>query len=215
MHNPWVELPNDPPFVLLQDRNSVAQISKKVATNLSSIPEPFIGDPQTAKVVLLSLNPGDNEEDADAHRRSDLKEAILLNLHRKSQDYPFYPLNPAFKRTPVARWWWKNLHELFDEGKLDQRKVAHQLCVIEWFPYHSKKGKDLPQKPCCDSQRYSFELARNALESHKLVVGMRAKPRWTQVDPRFANVTYLNSWQNSAISPGNAKNFDEIVKALR
>jgi hypothetical protein len=66
MQNPWVELPKDPPFVLLQDRDTVAQISKKVATNVSSMPEPFIGDPQTAKVVLLSLNPGDDEEDVDA-----------------------------------------------------------------------------------------------------------------------------------------------------
>jgi hypothetical protein len=80
VENPWVELPNDPPFVLLQDRDTVAQVSKKVATNLSSMPEPFIGDPQTAKVVLLSLNPGDHEEDVDAHRRPDLKEAILPSV---------------------------------------------------------------------------------------------------------------------------------------
>jgi hypothetical protein len=215
MLNPWEKLRSDPPFILSQDNHSIAPIITKAGVNDKSIPEPFIGNPYAASVVLLNLSPGDDANDPEAHRRPDLKEAIMLNLHHKPQDYPFYPLDPAFESTAVGRWWWRHLHELFDKGKVDPRKVAQQLCVIEWFPYHSKNGRKLPQQPCCESQGYSFELARKALENHTLVIGLRGKPRWAQVDPAFANVTYVKNWQNPTISPGNVDNFDEIVEALR
>jgi hypothetical protein len=68
MLNPWLELPPMSPYVLEIDRNAVKQYNAKVAgekkINFGLIPEPFIGNPETATVILLNLNPGDSPEDA-------------------------------------------------------------------------------------------------------------------------------------------------------
>jgi len=47
-------------------------------------------------------------------------------------------------------------------------------------------------------------------------VGLRAKGQWREVDPRFADVRYLRSWQSSHVSPKNCGKelFNEIVEAL-
>lgn len=60
MRNPWLELASAPPYVLPGDREPIDRLAKKTvdrthAINLGSIPEPFIGIPETASVVLLSL----------------------------------------------------------------------------------------------------------------------------------------------------------------
>ncbi len=43
------------------------------------LPEPFIGDPESAKVVLLNLNPGYDSTVAGDHRRPEIKDAIFRN----------------------------------------------------------------------------------------------------------------------------------------
>jgi len=165
---------------------------------------------------LLNLNPGDSDADKHAHRNPGFRTAIIRNLRHASHEYPFYPLNPEFAWTPCAQWWLKHLRELFekDKGGLNQDTVAQRLCVIEWFPYHSRKSA-LPIQRVCPSQDYSLELACRAIET-KLVVGMRAKKRWTAVHPRFESVPFLKNPQNCYISVGNAGElFHRIVAALR
>jgi hypothetical protein len=205
LRNPWLELPEESPYVLSVDRESIAQRNARVAVehriNDGSIPEPFIGNPEIATVILLNLNPGDSPQDEAAHRDPAFRSALIRNLRHEAQDYPFYPLNPEFAKTPCANWWNKHLRTLFDVGGLDRREVARRLCVIEWFPYHSRKA-GLPNRQVCPSQSYSFEIARKALEARKIIVGMRARKRWENVDADFAGVPYLRSAQSGHISPG-------------
>jgi hypothetical protein len=142
IENPWVEIQRDGPFVLEIDRESIKAYNKnrkpdhQVDTSL--IPEPFIGNPRRAKLVLLNLNPSIDEGDAEAHARADFKGAMIRNLRHESQRYPFYPLNPDFDSTPCAQWWLKKTRRLVEECGLET--VAKGLLVIEWFPYRSKKG---------------------------------------------------------------------------
>jgi hypothetical protein len=219
MHNPWVELPLRNPYILEMDCDSINRYTERVAEdekiNFRSIPEPFIGNPTSATVILLNLNPGDSPEDAKAHNDPAVRSAMIRNLGHELWDYAFYPLNPAFAWTPVAKWWTQRLRTLFDEGGLDRACVAQRLCVIEWFPYHSRKA-GLPIKPVCPSQAYSFEIAQQML-GKKLVVGMRAEKRWSEVDQKFANIPYLKNHQCCHVSPGNTRGtlFSEIVDALR
>jgi hypothetical protein len=219
MHNVWSDLPQASPYVLAMDCASVNNYNAKAVgrkkINVESIPEPFIGNPETATVILLNLNPGDSPDDAKAHGDPEFRAAMILNLRHELHESPFYGLNQEFTWTPCANWWTKNLHELWDKGRLTRARVAERLCVIEWFPYHSSRS-GLPKKPVCPSQEYSFELARRAL-GRKLVVGMRAKERWTMVNPRFAEIPYLKNPQCACVSVGNMPEglFDEFVKALR
>jgi hypothetical protein len=219
MRNVWLDLPTTSPYVLQIDRTAIDQYNAKAAgatkINVESIPEPFIGNPATASVILLNLNPGDSPDDPRAHADRAFRDAIIRNLRHDPQEYAFYPLNPKFAWTACAKNWTQNLHELWEKGRLTRVIVAERLCVIEWFPYHSAKA-GLPTKPICASQQYSFEMALRAL-GKKLVVGMRGKKKWAQVDPEFGKIPYLKNPQCGAVSVGNTPDglFDEIVKALR
>jgi hypothetical protein len=219
LQNPWLDLPEESPYVLSMDREIIARRNTFIAPerriNEGSIPEPFIGNPEIATVILLNLNPGDSPQDQAAHRDPAFSTALIRNLRHETQDYPFYPLNPEFAWTPRANWWNRCLHALFDQGGLDRRVVAQRLCVIEWFPYHSRKAS-LPSRPI-HSQSYSFEIAKRALGARKLVVGMRARKQWVDVHKDFAGVPYLRNPQCCHISPGNTDDdlFTRIAEALR
>jgi hypothetical protein len=105
---------------------------------LESVPEPFIGNPRLAKVVLLLLNPGHKPEDPHAHRDPVFKAALFRNLRQEVHDYPFYPLNPALSWTPSAKWWTPRLRDLKAASGLSPAELSGKLLAIEWFPYHSK-----------------------------------------------------------------------------
>lgn len=190
---------------------------------LESIPEPFIGNPDSARVVLLGLNPGHSPEDVAAHRDADLEKAMFHNLRHEMQDYPFYPLNPRFASTPVACWWRLRTREFKEASGLDDMEFAKRLLVIEWFPYHSKKSA-LKTKQVCPSQQYSFSLARKMLEG-KLVIPMRSKKHWAEVGAqfgseigkRFADMPSLSNPLVGYVSEGNmpADLFKQVIRTLR
>ncbi|MCL5288868.1 MAG: hypothetical protein M1453_12865 [Acidobacteria bacterium] len=222
MRNPWLDLPEISPYILEIDRDSLSKLHERVLArgsedhtiNLTSVPEPFIGNPHSATVVLLNLNPGDGPEDKDAHLHPRFRAAMFANLSHNLKEYPFYPLHPELAWTPCAQWWRPRLRALCDIGGLELATVAQRLCVIEWFPYHSRKA-GFPIKRVCPSQEYSFELAKKAI-GNRLIVGMRARRHWNEVHSQFAEVPYLKNPQSPYISPGNAgRLFPQIVAALR
>lgn len=218
MRNPWSELPAQSPYVLDIDRTSLDKYNtlhnnhKKII--FESVPEPFIGNPQSARVVLLNLNPGHSEDDAKAHSDADFRGAMMCNLRHEVQDCPFYGLNPKFAWTGCGIWWRTRTRRLHEAG-LSWEAISNGLLVIEWFPYHSKRA-GLPIKPVCPSQKYSFQLATEMLAS-KVVVGMRSKKRWLKAVPAMQNVPFLESPQSPYISPANTGTelFQRIVEALR
>ena len=56
---------------------------------------------------------------------------------------------------------------------------------IEYFPYHSEKYK--PTTPLISSQHYGFSLARQALESGKMIVVMRRHNLWLAQVPELGS----------------------------
>jgi len=183
---------------------------------LDAIPEPFIGDPKTAKVVLLNLNPGYDAKVPWDHSRPEIKEAIFRNLRHEHQDYPFYAFNPAFEGTGVANYWREYTRTLQAEAGLNDLEFAKRLLVIEWFPYSSIKS-GLPPKPVCGSQTYSFQLAKQMLTKQGVqVVGTRSPERWLQAGSELSRVPFLNNWQRAWVTRGNmdARVFDRVVWTL-
>jgi hypothetical protein len=219
VQNPWRDLPLQSPYILGVDRETIHRYSESVRgatrVNLESVPEPFIGDPQTARIVLLNLNPGDADGDREAHCDDAFKKAMLQNLRCESQEYPFYSLNPKFSWTAAGKWWRPRTLELQLAARLDVATFAKRLIVIEWFPYHSRKS-GLPTKLVCESQKYSFQLAKEMLDK-KLVIRMRSKKHWVGVDQRFGEIPSLKNPQCGYISRGNTEGnlFDRMVEALR
>jgi hypothetical protein len=221
MENPWLNLNSSaPPYVLEMDREYVQRHNERSRPEhmlmLEAIPEPFIGDPKTAKVVLLNLNPGYDDTVVANHHRPEIKQAILCNLRHEPQRYPFYAFDPVFAGTGVANYWREYTHRLQDEARLDDLKFAKRLLVIEWFPYPSYRG-GLPSEPVCESQKYSFQLAKRMLAKRGVqVVGTRSPERWLQAGQEFSRVPFLNNPQRAWVTRGNmdARVFDRVIQAL-
>jgi hypothetical protein len=220
MENPWLDLPDQNPYVLELDKPSIARYSSRFvgdgSINTESIPEPFIGNPGTATVLLLNLNPGDSPDDVKIHQHPAFRKAMFTNLRHAEQEYPFYALDPELDWSPCAVWWNKALGNLLREKGLDRTTISQRLCVIEWFPYHSRRGRHLPLTQVCPSQSYSFDLAQQSLGG-KLIILMRSLRRWANVDPRFAQIPHLNNPMCSVISRNNTPEgvYDQVVEALR
>jgi hypothetical protein len=219
IENPWIEIRPDGPFVLEIDREDIEHYKEKKLNpdhkiDTLLIPEPFIGNPRSAKLVLLNLNPGLAEGDAKAHADPGFKAAMLRNLRHESQEFAFYPLNPQFEHTPCANWWLKKTRRLVEE--CGRERVAKGLFVIEWFPYHSAKS-GLPKKFVCESQRYSCELAKEIFEKRKCMVLMRSKDHWAVCDEGLSKLPLPNSRQNPAITAANFGDdiFKQMCEALK
>jgi hypothetical protein len=230
VNNPWLNLRDSEGSHIAEiDRDSIDRYNILVGNKErkvidKSIPEPFIGDPNSAKLILLSLNPGHSEKDLDWHNYEKFRNAMLSNLEGRNQEYPFYPLNPAFEGSGAGEWWQPRTLELKRESGLNDEAFARKLLVIEWFPYHTEKAPARTKRICgstgriCASQEYSFQLAKQMLDRKGAkVVGMRSKKQWIEADARFGTVPFLKNPQCGYISRGNTEDglFDEMVKVLR
>ncbi len=214
MVNPWVSLePENTHYILPGDVPLVTQHNQAVGRDFQiveeSIPEPFIGDPNTARVILLGLNPGHSEADAHDYGRADFRTALFQNLRHETRAYPFYPLHPDFKNTGTAAWWTRRLQTLEVDCGLDRQKLADRLMVIEWYPYHSRKFRRRGE--ILRSQIYSFRLAQKMIEMGRLVVRMRSRRLWNAVGKEFETIHSLSNPQCGHVSPRNARDCYKIM----
>jgi len=223
--NPWVKTPQRPPYILEQDKKAVAKYNRHIKKNSNRtflirpklLPEPFIGNPHTAVVIFLGLNPCYKRSDSLTHTDQKFRLAVQRNLRHKKSRYPFYPLNPRFRNSGVATWWRKCLSELLEEIQ-DDALVAKKVCAIEWFPYHSKRARLRGfRKNPLPSQEYSFSLLREALrDKTKTVVLMRADTEWREQVASLRGVLRLKNPQRSYVSRGNigTKQFRRLLRAI-
>jgi hypothetical protein len=140
------------------------------------------------------------------------REAIFANLRHDRQEYPFYPLNPDFRDTPVAKWWLQRTRALREALGKDELIVSKRLMVVEWFPYHSSNFD--AAKHTCESQAYSQDLVKQLCLDRKLIIGLRGQKHWDKVVP---GIPYLRSWQSSYLTPRNMTPdiFQDVLDKLR
>jgi hypothetical protein len=131
--NPWIALPAKTPFVLDCDALAIEVFNRNASSGYkfhdSLIPEPFFGSFR-APVVVVLLNPGVNDRDARAHRRSGLREQLLENLRRTRVDLPHVHLDSAY-RYPGAEWWRRAVAQCNSD-----KVIARSLLGVQYFPYH-------------------------------------------------------------------------------
>ncbi|GBE23192.1 MAG TPA: hypothetical protein ENH00_13530 [Actinobacteria bacterium] len=215
--NPWVHLPATPDFVLPEDAPQVyehnARRGEDYQLQLHVLPESFLG-PVDAPVVLLSLNPGYVASDVDDYAPEKRAEMIRGSLtHQLGRDEAFYFLTDKFAGTGGHYWWNKKLAPLIRQVGIEN--VRRRVQVLEYSSYKSHRYWDLPD--ALPSQRYTFQLARDALARGALIVVMRSYERWHGAVPELdnGNVHRLKNRQNVTIGPGNCPTgFDGIIQRL-
>jgi len=226
MVNPWLKLSLKPPYILEDDKDIIAKFNKKANSYhkifINSLAEPYCGDPFKAKIILLQLNPGIDwpvgyEDDKDdfayklfPHYKKDILKSIL---HQKNQ-YPFFELNPEYRILGGFRYWSKKFSP-FIKSKNDYKTIANKVCVIEFFPYHSRNYRYLGKTLEC--QKYNFKLVEMAMDRKAIIILMRGKNQWLPNVPRLKHYKYitLKSSRNVILSKANlGKNFDSIKNIL-
>lgn len=215
--NPWLSVPSQPPYVLQCDRNPVAEYNAKCRAEehrlqTDVLPEPFIGRTE-ASVVLLNLNPGFAEQNLAEHAQPEFQALLRKNYSHVPSAFPFYYLDPTIESSSGGKWWNGKLKELIHSCG-GPRQVANELLCVEYFPYHSRRfraGRIMP------SQKYGFDLVKNAIARNAFVVIMRSRARWERTIAElktYHRKSPLNSPQNPAVSCRNCPEFAEIVSAI-
>lgn len=216
--NPWLRLPDIPPFVLSDDDEAVQRFnaqSKDEHRILTSelIPETFVGDP-AAPVLLLSNNPGFGKRAVFRQHPEFMKrmrEIICLNVSK----YPFMYLDPEFRE--AGGWWRQKLKCLI--GKFGDEVVARSVCNVVYFPYPSRK---FAHRRCeLSSQQFSFDIVRAAVRRGAVIVLMRKGKLglWhgkVSELTRYHNLVLLRNPQTPAISPNNCDSgdYEKVVRAI-
>jgi len=200
LENPWRVLPEQPPYILPADREVLRSSGKDPAQlRLNLLPMPFLGDPRTASVVLLALNPGyhprDDVDILDSTYRDLAKQSLLLGPSS------LWCLDGRIRGTPAHRWWSTHLSRLIIDCGL--QKVRQAIACVQWFPYHSATfrhlGRTLP------SQEYGFRLVMQAVNRNGLIVILRSKRLWLQAVPQIdvAHFLQLRVPRSAFLSPAN------------
>lgn len=210
MRNPWSNLPTRAPFILENDREALRKLDSSLRARGRKgslvrdeiIPEPFVGNPFTADVVLLNLNPGFEKSDRKWHRSPTFRKAAIENLNHRKMDYPFYLLDPRFKDSGGAKYWRKRMRSLIE--RYGDRKVANAICVIEWHPYHSEISLGHPTSKFCDSQDYTAWLVKQAKKRDGCVVLLlRSRRQWQSLVPESSDWPIVNSVQSAYLTENN------------
>jgi len=175
MDNPWINLPKASPYVLPEDRKLLDSFnySDESRPHTEILPAPYMGRPESARVFLLSLNPGFKEWDVE-RERTDLD---YDNEKRKSLTFqsrcPWFILDPSFSGTPGRKWWFSTLRIPIETFGLD--RIVNSVMCVQYFPYQSSAYK---QQHIIPSQLYSFELVKAAMKANKLIIQFRGDKYW-------------------------------------
>jgi hypothetical protein len=163
--------------------------------HLSLLPVPFLGRLDTAKIVILLLNPGlglsDYVTDSDKKHARWSKKVIRQQLD--GAEYPFISLNPEFSWTGGFQWWEKKLREVlrviakkeFDGRYLDALKfLSKRLACVELVPYHSQRfgGSSLVDRmPSAQAALHYVKhtLVPKAREGRIKLIATRQIARWS------------------------------------
>lgn len=201
MQNPWLDLPSQAPYILPQDKQRIEHYHDYANLRLDTLPEQAIGGLDRAEVVFLLLNPGFDEKDISVNLA--LPTFIKSNRLNATDPYgsPFYYFNGGLERTGGYEWWARVLGPLTRAGA-SETMLRNKIMAVEYFPYHSKRYKNLPVVP---SQAYGFNLVGEAIKRQKTIVIMRGKRLWLKAVPGLAEYSYLEirNPRNVVISSNN------------
>ena len=225
MENPWLEFVknlDDNNLVLEQEQEIIEKFNNstnetyKVLTEI--MPAPFMGNVLTSPIVLLTLNPVYDEKEEEKNYYNEYK----LYWKNEIQHIHSVPELPLFcledKYVEYSDYWLKKFMSLISVSS--KEKVAQNISIIQFFPYHTKKYKNIPKrllKGYLESQDYNFELVKQAIERKAIIIILRSKKLWFEAIPDLDNerTRFTNSALNTIQSEKNlGGTFKEIVDIL-
>lgn len=228
MKNPWLEFVtnlDDNNLVLKQDREIIEKFNNqtnetyKVHTDI--MPAPFMGNVLESPIVLLTLNPGYDEKEDERNYYKDYKSYWIneiQHLHSVSE-LPLFCLDEKYIES--SDYWLKKFMPLI--SFTSKEKVANNISIIQFFPYHTKKYKNIPKRLLdgnLESQNYNFQLVRQAIERKAIIIILRGRKYWFQSDAvpeleKYQNTHFTNSYLNTILSEKNlGGTFKEMVEIL-
>ena len=225
MKNPWSEFLHNPKqdyLILNDDRlvvdrfNENAKEEHRIHTEI--MPAPFMGNVLDSPVLLLLLNPGFDEEE----EQKDYYKLFRHYWEKEIQHEHPVPGLPLFcleeKYTQFSDYWKRRLRFLIEATS--NEKVAQNIALVQFFPYHTKKYKPIPKRISTDyltSQQYNFHLVEKAIKRDATIILLRGIKQWFEAVPLLRedkNVSFTNSYLNTYLSKRNLNNFDEIVEKI-
>lgn len=213
MENPWKEcaetLKEEKDHYAECDKGKIQGIVERIAkkkdkdgkVRLELPPQPFEGCVEKSKIVILTLNPGYKDGDEAQQSKKEFIEETTKCMLQKP-DAKFFSLMDKFEKDNHYDWWNRHLIKKADDEIIEMFKpfggyrkfLIKNLSVIEFFPYHSKKDGGVT----CDyaeieSQKYSFELVKEAISENKIIIIQRSVKAWLKAVPELEN--YVNCYK--------------------
>ncbi len=225
MKNPWIEFVeniDDSSYILEQEKEIIEKFNSrtderyKIHTKI--MPAPFMGNVLESPIVLLTLNPGYDEKEAEKEYYERFKSYWINEIQHipSVAELPLFCLDEEY--IEYSDYWFKKLKPLITVTS--KEKVAKNISVIQYFPYHSKKYKKMPKKILdgyLKSQEYNFNLVRKAIDRQALIIVLRSKKLWFEAVPQLDNkkTHFTRSYQNPILSKNNLlETFDDVVSIL-
>ena len=211
--NPWVALPQTPPYILPQDKAALKRYgisADALGWRLDLLPVPWIGSTAEASVVLLTLNPSLGDV---AREKSDLdfRKAYWRNLKFKAR---FLWLDERFRGSDGYEYWAQLLKTPIESFGNDH--LSRRIMCVQYSPYRSKTYVD--SRCVIPSQLFSWAMARRAVEDGRLVVVQRSWRLWVSAVPELADYPCirLRNVRRPFLSEGNmsASDWARFVSAL-
>ncbi|MFA7097116.1 MAG: hypothetical protein WC383_11645 [Gammaproteobacteria bacterium] len=149
---------------------------------LGLLPQPYMGDIENSRIVLVMLNPGFAGNEYEEHRDPISKEAILNTIYQRFDGHlsnsRYMYLNHVFSETAGYKYLCNEkrkgqekgiIRDCIDEfsvtlsiSKINAEKfVSNNICMIEPIPYHSEKFGSMTK---CLQGLPSFLKAKEYLE---------------------------------------------------
>lgn len=213
-HNPWTDIPAEPPYVLPMDQPYI-DVANALQSGTSGrlhpqrMPEPRSG-PRDAPVVILQLNPSFEVNTADQalspHDDNRLREAL------RDESAPHIGIADRH------RWWVNAMAEPIAHFGDDHQHVARTVCSIEYFPYPSLNFACAHLR--LPSQAYQFRLVREAVARGALIIVTRGWSLWLGAVPELyearANVLQTRNPRRVSFSRRNLPDggYERMISAM-
>jgi len=177
------------------------------------IPEPFLGNIESAPLLLLGGNPGFHPDDCKWHSGEEFRAAAIENL--KGNKKGIYLLEARFQESPGAQWWRRRLGCLCKEiarqlGMEDLEKafkiLSRGTAIVEQHPYHTKKFSLPKALKCLPSFEFVKEMIEEAVEENRFVIIVRSHKIWKERvrllnNPERENIIETRHIQSAYLTP--------------
>jgi hypothetical protein len=236
MTNPWFELNsyNQENYFIHPAESKIIdrfnECLKEEQSDLYKIhtevfPAAFMGDVFNSKVVLLTLNPGYEENEEKNKFYVKYREWFLKELtHSNRFECSLYCLDEEY--ATYSDYWKKRLRIL--EEQFGKEVIGKKLSKIQFFPYVSKKFKSVPHKfienelgagkKYLPTQEYNFHLVREAIKREAVIIITRSENLWLKAVAElkgYPNLLYTKNARQPYITENNIKEgYDKMIAVL-